>query len=269
MPLNTLRGSVRFNDPFTPPLLAGHDLLIGLASGDQPVTLPVHTGHVLVATGAGGGTTTVLRALSAQALARGARTDIIDLTHAEHTWARDLPLARHLNDVAAVHDYLVMSAADLSGGPRGSADGWGERHVLVIEELDGVIDALRHYWLRTRPETQLEEAPGVEALALLLASGRACGWTVLAGDTGGGLAVRGPVSYRSFSTRILGHGSQTLWRRLAPGAQAPATSPGAGRFHVIDGSEATPFQALYLTSAEARAFARSAAADVAGMRGSA
>ncbi|MFF8786910.1 cell division protein FtsK [Streptomyces sp. NPDC015125] len=254
-PNTVLRDSVRLDDACTPPLLVSPDLLLGLAAGDRPVTVPDRTDHVLVATGAGGGTTTVLRSLAAQALARGAQADILDLTHAEHTWAREIPGARHLNDVAEVHDYLMIAAGGLRNDRQESSDGWGGRRVLVIEELAGLVEALRAYWLLTRPETQLQEAPAVEALALLLASGRVCGWTILAGDTGGSLPGPGAVSPREFSTRILGYGSSLLWRRLAPGVPAPEPSARIGRFHVIEGGAATPFQALYLTSAEARAFA--------------
>lgn len=258
MTSTTLRNSVRLDERSTPALKAAPDLLIGLAAGDQPVTLPSDTGHVLVATGSGGGTTTVLRSLAAQALARGARTDFLDIAYCEHRWAEGLPGVRCLNDVAAIHDYLLIAAAGLNDGPRTVPEaGWGARHVLVIEELSRLADALRRYWMESRPETQLEEAPGVEALALLLTSGRAYGWTVLAGDTGGIVPGPGPLHHRNFRTRILGYVSQRLWLQLASGHDAPPYSPVIGRFHLISDRSATPLQALYLTEAQARATAGS------------
>ncbi|MEV6421846.1 cell division protein FtsK [Streptomyces sp. NPDC051662] len=252
----TLRNSVRLDERSTPALKAGPDLLIGLAAGDQPVTLPSDTGHVLVATGSGGGTTTVLRSLAAQALARGANTDFLDITYCEHRWADGLPGARYLTDVAAIHDYLLIAAANLNDVPRSvPGSGWGARHVLFVEELSRLADALRSYWIESRPETQLDEAPGVEALSLLLTSGRAYGWTILAGDTGGAVPGPGPLHHRNFRTRILGYGSQRLWRQLSSGHDAPPYSPVIGRFHLISDRSATPLQALYLTETEARAAA--------------
>ncbi|WP_274036631.1 cell division protein FtsK [Streptomyces sp. MMBL 11-1] len=254
----SLRRSVTLDEQSAPVLHAGPGLLVGLAAGDRPVTLPDGTGHVLVATGAGGGTTTVLRSLAAQALARGARTDFLDITYGEHRWAEGLPGVRCLGDVAAIHDYLLIAATGLNNGPHVPAEaGWGSRRVLVVEELARLADALRRYWMDSRPETQLDEAPGVEALAILLTSGRAYGWTVLAGDTGGIVPGPGPLHHRHFATRILGYGSRTLWRQLAVGQSAPPQSPVTGRFHLFSDRSSTPLQALYLTEAQARATASS------------
>ncbi|GLF98284.1 cell division protein FtsK [Streptomyces yaizuensis] len=259
MTTTTLRNSVRPGDRSAPALLTNSGLLIGLAADDRPVTLPHDGGHVLVAAGSGGGTTTVLRSLAAQALVSGARTDILDLSHCEHSWADALPGARHLHDAAAIHDYLLIAAADLNSAPRvAPATGWGARRVLIVEELSRLADALRGYWIETRPETQLQEAPGVEALALLLASGRAYGWTVIAGDTGGTVPGPGPLHHRHFPTRVLGYGRR-LWLQLAPGHDAPPYSHVTGRFHLVAGNTATPFQALYLTEAQATTLASTSA----------
>ncbi|WP_331750775.1 cell division protein FtsK (plasmid) [Streptomyces globisporus] len=253
-----LRETVTLDEQSAPALSAGPGLLIGLGPGDRPVTLPDGTRHVLVATGAGGGTTSVLRSLAAQAIARGARTDFLDITYGEHRWAEGLPGVRCLGDVAAIHDYLLLAAADLNNRRHDPAESdWGSRRVLVVEELARLADALRRYWLDTRPETQLDEAPGVEALSILLTSGRAYGWTVLAGDTGGIVPGRGPLHHRHFPTRILGYGSRLLWRQLAAGQSAPPRQPVTGRFHLFADRASTPLQALYLTEAQARATASS------------
>jgi hypothetical protein len=262
MSLHTaLRPSVRLSDSSTLPALADPDPLIGLAGEDRPVALPADAGHVLVATGAGGGTTTVLRSLAAQALARGAQVDFLDITRVGHVWAHGLPRARHFETIAEIHDYLVVASASLGDGAQPSAAGWSGRQVVVVEELGRVADELRRYWGRTRPETQLEEAPGVDALALLLSAGRVFGWQVLAGDAGGSIPGPGHLAPRVFSTRILGNGSQTLWQRVAPGVPAPEYSVIRGRVHFVTGNTATALQALYLTDDEARDLARSEVAS--------
>ncbi|MFK0047925.1 cell division protein FtsK [Streptomyces sp. NPDC090741] len=248
-----LRDSVRLHTALP---TAGPDPLIGLAVDDRPLTLDPDQGHLLVATGAGGGTTTVLRSLAAQALARGARADFLDLRHAEHAWAHGLPDSRHLTNVAAIHDHLLLTANALREQTPVLGAGWASRHVLVIEELSTLVAELRQYWTRTRPETQLEEAPGVEALELLLQAGRAYGVTVLAGDAGGTIPGSGAHGPAAFATRILGHVSWTTWRRAAADAPAPPYSEIPGRLHLVTrDTKPTSFQALHLTSGEARALA--------------
>ncbi|MFD7553563.1 cell division protein FtsK [Streptomyces sp. NPDC059835] len=252
-----LRNDVRLHTT----LLSGPDPLIGLAADDQPVTLDAGQGHLLVATGAGGGTTSVLRSLAAQALARGARADFLDLRRAEHAWAHGLPDSRHLANIAAIHDHLLLTANALREQTPASGTGWTSRHFLVVEELSTLVAELRRYWTRTRPETQLEEAPGVEALELLLQAGRAYGVTVLAGDAGGTLPGSGAHGPSAFGTRILGgQVSGTTWRRAAAGVQAPAYSEIPGRLHLVTRDKLTTFQALYLTPDEARILAAPEAA---------
>ncbi|MFE6272234.1 cell division protein FtsK [Streptomyces goshikiensis] len=253
-----LRNSVRSSTDLT---TSSPDPLLGLAAGDQPVVLDADRSHLLVATRPGGGTTSLLRSLAAQAMARGARADFLDLRRVEHAWAHGLPDSRHLTTVAAIHDYLLLTANALRERPHAGSSGWASRHLLVVEELDILIAELRRYWTRTRPETQLDEAPGVEALEVLLASGRAHGLTILAGDAGGSLPggrAHGPAA---FGTRILGHLSPTSWRRAAAGIEAPPTSEIPGRLHLVTRTnKITPFQALYLTPDEARALAAPEAA---------
>ncbi|WP_432139522.1 cell division protein FtsK [Streptomyces sp. bgisy154] len=259
MPIQALRNSVRLSDPHTLAALgrAGAPLL-GLADGDRPITLPATAEHLLVATGAGGGTTTLLRTLTAQALALGASVDLIDPGGAGHHWARDLPGVRYLDRIAAIHDHLLVSVASLQDGTSSWDGGWPGRRVMVIEHLGTVAYGLREYWSQTRPETQLDEAPGVEALGVLLASGPAFGIQVFAGNPRVGLPGLGAVPVAQvFPTRVLALGGAALWQRVAPEAWAvPPSSLVPGRMHLVASQQVTAFQALYLSDAEARAFAR-------------
>ncbi|MFF9436780.1 cell division protein FtsK [Streptomyces sp. NPDC014735] len=259
IPIQALRKSVRLTDPHTLPALnAVRTPLLGLADGDKPVHLHAGAEHALVATGAGGGTTTLLRSLTAQALALGASVDLIDPGGAGHHWARDLPGVRYLSRIPEIHDHLLLNVAALQDGT-GDWDGsWRGRRVMVIEHLGTVAYGLREYWSQTRPETQLEEAPGVEALGVLLAAGPAFGIQVFAGNPRVGLPGLGAVPVKDvFPTRILAYGGAALWQRVAPEVWSiPPYSLIPGRMHVVADQKVTAFQALYLSDSEARALAR-------------
>ncbi|MFG2211993.1 cell division protein FtsK [Streptomyces sp. NPDC048638] len=259
MPIQALRNTLRLSDPHTLTALnAVRTPLLGLASGDQSVRLPAGAEHVLVATGAGGGTTTLLRSLTAQALALGASVDLIDPGGAGHPWARSLPGVRYLSRIAEIHDHLLINVAALQDGLGTWDGGWRGRRVMVIEHLGTVAYGLREYWSQTRPETQLEEAPGVEALGVLLAAGPGFGIQIFAGNPRVGLPGLGAVPVKDvFPTRVLAYGGAALWQRVAPEVwPVPPYSVTPGRMHAVTGQESTAFQALYLNEIEARALAR-------------
>ncbi|MEW1760382.1 cell division protein FtsK [Streptomyces cyaneofuscatus] len=260
MPIKALRNTLRLSDPHTLTALnAERTPLLGFADGDRPVRLPDSAEHVLVATGAGGGTTTLLRSLTAQALALGASVDLIDPGGAGHQWATGLPGVRYLSRIAEIHDHLLINVAALQDGTGGSGDGsWRGRRVMVIEHLGTVAYGLREYWSQTRPDTQLEEAPGVEALGVLLAAGPGFGIQIFAGNPRVGLPGLGAVPVKDvFPTRILAYGGAALWQRVAPEVWSiPPYSLIPGRMHVVAEQQATGIQALFLSDVEARALAR-------------
>ncbi|WP_432156091.1 cell division protein FtsK [Streptomyces sp. bgisy153] len=259
IPVQALRSSVRLSDPYTLAALnTASAPLLGLTNGDRPLVLPDGADHVLVAAGAGGGTTTLLRALTAQVLALGARADVIDPSGTAHTWARGLAGVTYLSRIAAIHDHLQLTVAALQDGCGTWDGGWHGRRVMVIENTSTVAYGLRQYWAHTRPESQLEEAPGVEALAVLLATGPSFGVQVLAGNPHGDIPGLGHVpTHQVFGTRVVAYGGATLWKRVAPEIWAvPPYSLIPGRMHVVARGDITAMQGLYLTDDEARAFAR-------------
>ncbi|WP_372412592.1 cell division protein FtsK [Streptomyces luteireticuli] len=259
MPIQALRSTVRLTDPHTLTALDRADgPLLGLADGDEPVFLPAHLENVLVATPSGGGTTTVLRTIGAQALALGASLEILDVGGISHTWARKLPRAEVFTGLAAIHTHLLDSAQALRRrAPAAGAGEWAGRRVLLIENLYGLVQGLRHYWSLTRPESQLQEAPAVEALATVLVAGRAAGIQSIAGNPRGSVPGLGTVAVREVFPARLVAGTAALWSRIAPEIWAvPRTSLLPGRMHHVADTTMTGLQALYLTDTEARALAR-------------
>ncbi|WP_329020464.1 cell division protein FtsK [Streptomyces sp. NBC_01601] len=258
MPIQALRNSVRLSDSYTLTALNTVDTpLFGLADGDRPIALPDTAEHTLIATGAGGGTTTLLRTLTAQALALGASVDLIDPGGTGHRWARDLPGVRYLSRIADIHDHLLLTVAALQDGTQAWDGTWTGRRVMVIEHLGTVAYGLREYWSQTRPETQLDEAPGVEALGVLLATGPSFGVQVFAGNPSVRLPGLGTVPVAQvFPTRVIALGGAALWERIAPDIWCiPPYSVMPGRMHITAGQQVTAFQALYLSDTEARAVA--------------
>ncbi|MDJ0346960.1 cell division protein FtsK [Streptomyces sp. H10-C2] len=260
MSFTALRNAVHITDPHTVRAVRGSErVLLGLAAGDVPVYLPEGDGHVLVATGGGGGTTTVLRSLAAQALRRGAHVDVLDLDRrrSSHPWAAPLPRVQILDRIEQIHDYLVDQLDQLRQYDRASAAGAPQRRLIVIEHGDRTVDALRQYWGLTRPDSQLADAPGIEALGLLLAAGRAGGLQIAFGSTRGVAPYLGTQVRDVFVTRVVAYGGQTLWTRIAPEVwPVPPYSVIPGRMHVVQDGTTTRLQALYLAENEARAWAR-------------
>ncbi|MFI0742472.1 cell division protein FtsK [Streptomyces sp. NPDC021100] len=258
MPITALRNLVRLSDPHITTML--HDApgpLIGLADGDEPVTLSAEPENVLVATGPGGGTTTVLRTLAAQALARGAAVDVLDPTGTAHPWTKKLPGAATYSRISHIHDYLLQTAQSLTSAPRG-ARGWAGRRVIVLESCDQVVYALRQFWGHTRPDSQLEDSPAIEALARMMVAGPSRNLQVLADSPRGTVpALHDLPADEVFPLRISAYSSASVWARMAPDIwPAPRYSLTPGRMHAVADRQVTALQALFLTPGEARALAR-------------
>ncbi|MEU6331576.1 cell division protein FtsK [Streptomyces sp. NPDC047049] len=259
MPIEALRQSVHLVDaPTVNALQHTHQVLLGLADGDRPVYLPTEAGNILVATGAGGGTTTVLRTLAAQALHHGAHVDILDIgqRRPSHQWAASLPGVLVHSSISEVHNLLVEMLDRLRHQDAVPPADWRRRRILVIEHTDRLLYGLRQHWALTRPESQLEDAPGVEALGMLLVAGPHAGLQIAAGSTHLPPRLDAAVS-DVFPTRVLAYAGQTLWARIAPEVwPVPPYSVIPGRMHAVQDGRATRFQALYLSESQARAWAR-------------
>ncbi|MFD3422035.1 cell division protein FtsK [Streptomyces decoyicus] len=260
MPIEALRQSVHLADAPTITALQHTDqALLGLAYGDRPVYLPAEAGNVLVATGGGGGTTTVLRTLAAQALHHGAHVDILDIGQQHppcHRWATALPGVLVHSSVSKVHTLLVEMLDRLRHPEPAPPADWRRRRVLVIEHTERLLYGLRQHWALTRPDSQLDDAPGVEALGMLLAAGPQAGLQIVAGSTHLPPHLDAEVG-DVFPTRVLAYAGQTLWSRIAPEVwPVPPYSVIPGRMHAVQDGRATRFQALYLSESQARAWAR-------------
>ncbi|MEJ8654793.1 cell division protein FtsK [Streptomyces sp. MS1.AVA.3] len=258
IPIQVLRNSVCLDDSYTLAALESVTTpLLGLAHEDQPVCLPAEPVHVMVSTSAGGGSTTLLRGLMAQLLRLGAHIDVIDTTSKEHAWAAGLDGVEYFTHIEDIHEYLVDAAQDVLRDNAGTqaVSGWERRRIVVIENADQVVFGLRQYWRHTRPESQLDETPAVEAIAVLQDEGRRAGLSLFVSTPSAQIPGTGPVP-DAFGVRVLAHGCTNQWMRAAPEIwPVPPLSLTRGRMYVVSDRQAVRMQCLYMSPGQARAWA--------------
>ncbi|WP_424893237.1 hypothetical protein [Streptomyces sp. XH2] len=226
--------------------------LIGISTNGTAIAVDIDTApHILVCTGTGG-STTILRTLTAQFLHQGAHALILDPKLLPHLWAKDLPTVTHRGNVAGIHDALVGLAAELQR--RINFDGDLDdvpRLMVVLDQADTTLRQLTRYWETFRQKDDPKQSPAVAALEDVLYAGRQARIHVLYNGRAvdGGLA---PAAREQFATVILARVTADTWQRLAPIAgPAPKSSAHPGRAHVIQEGTAHPTQVLLMTDAEA------------------
>ncbi|MFJ6889713.1 hypothetical protein ACIQRC_33405 [Streptomyces californicus] len=89
--------------------------LIGISTDGRAIAVDLNAEcpHVLVCTSSGGGSTTMLRSLTAQFLHQGAHALLLDSKRISHLWAKGLPTVTHRGNTAGIHDALMGLRAEL------------------------------------------------------------------------------------------------------------------------------------------------------------
>lgn len=129
--------------------------LIGVGADGQPVAVDLDgAAHVLVSACGGGGSSTILRTLTAQFLHHGAHALVLDMKRISQPWARGLPTVTYRADVADIHDSLVGLATELRRRidviDRHSSDVGLLRLVVVFENGDATLRRLARHWETVR-----------------------------------------------------------------------------------------------------------------------
>ncbi|MFE3583183.1 hypothetical protein [Streptomyces vinaceus] len=230
--------------------------LIGISTDGRAIAVDLDTDcpHVLVCTSTGGGSTTVLRSLTAQFLHQGAHALVLDAKRVSHPWARGLASVTYCADIADIHEALVHLRAELSRRIH-HIDQHGDtgdltRLTVVFEVAHHTLTQLARHWSKVRQAGDPKTSPAVDAFHEVLYAGRAARIHVLYnGSTSGSLD---PAIREHFATVILARVSAGTWQRLAPIAgPAPKSSAHPGRAHVVKDDIAHPTQLLFMTDAEA------------------
>ncbi|MFI2209840.1 hypothetical protein [Streptomyces sp. NPDC020141] len=230
--------------------------LIGISThGDAiAVDLTAECPHVLVCTSTGGGSTTVLRSLTAQFLHQGAHALVIDPKRISHLWARGLPTVTHRGNGRRHPRRPGRPRRGTGAPPRPQQQRAGRRtpaHRLGGQRLQRALGQLTRYWETFRGNDDPHTSPAVAALEAALWTGRAARVHVILDGTPAP-GVLGAAPHEMFGTVILARVSAGTWQRLAPLAgPAPKPSKHPGRLHVIQqGTTIQEKQAIVMTDAD-------------------
>ncbi|MFK0182544.1 hypothetical protein ACIQVR_42090 [Streptomyces xanthochromogenes] len=229
--------------------------LIGISTDGRAIAVDLDTDcpHVLVCTSSGGGSTTVLRSLTAQFLHQGAHALLLDPKRISHLWAKGLPTVTHRGNVAGIHDALVGLGDEMARRLR-LTDTELDATPRLIVSMDSAHSALRQltrYWETFRGKDDPRMSPAVSALEGALWTGRAARIHVLLDGTPTIGRTLGASPHELFGTIVLARITTGTWQRLAPLAgPAPKQSPRAGRGHVIQQGEVHETQTIWMTDAD-------------------
>ncbi|MFD7704718.1 hypothetical protein [Streptomyces caelestis] len=230
--------------------------LIGISTTGQAIAVDLDTEspHVLVCTASGGGSTTMLRSLTAQFLHQGAHALVLDPKRISHLWAKALPTVTHRGNIAGIHDALVHLAAELER--RLDLDGDLDdvpRLIVAVDEANTTLRQLARYWETFRQKDDPKTSPAIAALEEALWAGRAARVHVIFDGRPHTTALGGTsVAHELFATVILSRFTANTWRRLAPmaGPVPKKQNPHPGRFHVVQQDSTHETQAVLMTDAD-------------------
>ncbi len=237
-------------------------------SGESP--------HVLVSAASGRGKSTILRAVAAQALAKGDHVVILDIKQHSQSWAEGLDnvyIATSLVDIGKalaltgqeVHKRNTLAREWLH--TQRALGNWdvsaedapvGPRIVVLFEEMNSTLDELRALTRAAFRNTQQYDAwNGMKDTVLM---GRAARIHMVAVGQGmGARAVGGSEILVNFGHRILIGHDNNIWNRLAWDCGLPKAAPEeAGRGFMCHGGKAKMAQFLYMSEREARVYAETA-----------
>ncbi|MFF8717357.1 hypothetical protein ACF07T_39010 [Streptomyces sp. NPDC015184] len=253
MTTTTLPQVLRFTDPGLRAqleALPASTALIGIGTDGTAIAVNVdHAPHILICTGTGGGSTTILRTLTAQFLHQGAHALVLDNPLVAHLWTKDLPTVTHRGSVAGIHDALLGLATELQRRLHldDVDDGLDDvpRLMVVLDRADTTLRHLARYWETFRQKNDPKKSPAITTLEDVLHAGHQARIHVLYNG-------RAPAVRDQFATVILARVSAGTWQHLAPIA-GPAPKPSAhpGRAHVVQDDTTRPTQLLLMTDAEA------------------
>ncbi|MFF9901529.1 hypothetical protein [Streptomyces longispororuber] len=228
--------------------------LIGISTDGRAIAvdLDAECPHVLICTSTGGGSTTVLRLLTAQFLHEGAHALVLDPKRISHLWARGLPSVTHRGTVADIHDALVglggetarrltLTDTELAVTPR---------LIVSMDSANSTLRQLTRYWETFRDKDDPHTSPAVTALEAALRSGRTARVHILL-DGPPASSILGAAPHELFGTVVLARVSTTTLQRLAPVTDpAPKPSKHRGHGHVIQHGEVHETRAVWMTDAD-------------------
>lgn len=244
------------------PAMPDWEFFLGLDHRGQRVTISLEddSPHVCCSAGSGAGKSVLAQALAVQVLHRGGQVVILD-RKGSHRWARGVPGVEYCTQPDQMHKALLRLAAmadarNLEAFEREDGFDVGARHLVIAEELNATLGELRDHWTDIRERGDKAVSPAVKAFKRLLFMGRSAKVHVFAvAQMLTANTVGGPEARENFGVRCLARYTRNNWQMLAPEAAMPRASRTRGRWQVVVAGIARETQVVYLTAAQARAFA--------------
>lgn len=242
---------------------AAPDSMLVLGMGANGIVIAVNLDsdapHIALSMGTGGGKSDTVALIIAMLLRKGIRhIDVLDPKRISQNWARGLP-------GVTIHRYIegqmrAISNAKILMDSRydqmdANPDAIFDRHVLIIEEQNSLMDDLKEYWEDYRQSLSPAERgrcskknPAIQDLRYILNKGRQCRINVIsifqrmsANATGGGDARE------NYGCKILCRASSQTWKMLVGTTHmAPsAKSRIPGRACFVLGDDPQPVQRVF------------------------
>ncbi len=232
--------------------------------------------HVLVSAASGAGKSSILRAVAAQALAKGDEVVILDVKQHSQSWAEGLDgvyIATSLVDIGKcmamagkkVHErnrlakeWLFTQRALGNWSVSAEDAPVGARVVILFEEMNSTLSEIRA--LSKSAFHNMETYDAWQGLKDTVLMGRAAKFHVIAVGQGmGARAMGGAEILVNFGVRILLQHDKNIWARVAWDCGLPKAAPEeTGRGYICHAGKAKMAQFLYMTELEARTYVEQA-----------
>lgn len=221
---------------------------LGLGSGREIVTvsLDLDSPHICLSARSGSGKSNTVALVAGQVLRRGGRVVMLDLK-GSHPELKDL--VDYCITAEQCHNALIKAAEEaqqrnLLAFHEPGAD-W-QRVLVVAEEMNLMIPALRDYWAANRGKGDPNVSPAIAALRALSAAGRSAKYHLLAvAQYLSANAAGGPESRENFGAKLLSRPSSNMWKALC-GIGMPRISSIKGRSYLVVDDEVEEVQVAYL-----------------------
>lgn len=211
-------------------------------SGPVYHDLEVDSPHLRFSARTGGGKSAFCRALLCQPLHDGDLVVALEVKYLSQHWMRGLPGTMRFRSIGTIHNALI-TLADLADErseattSRSAHPGTSRRIFLLCEDEEELKEPLAEYWGKIKPEDSKTPSPAVRALSSIVHLGRQANMHVI--TTGF------PGVARGLNGQVM---------PILTGGGRP------GRARLRTGDTDTEVQLTFMTSREARKYARAGVA---------
>ena len=227
------------------------------------VDLDSESPHMAVSAGTGAGKSNMLRDVAAQLMHHGAGLVICDFKRRSHRWAKGLEGVVYARSIPEIHNALLAVAREAmrrneaaDAYPADRQPRW-PRLVLLLEELNSTMEALKLYWRDELGEKGT--SPAIIAYWQILTMGREARVHILtAAQLLTSAAAGGPVARAQYGTIVMARFKAQGWRMLFPDIKPiPKSDNHPGRGYIVLGNTVREGQIIFMTEAECRDLAAS------------